>query len=51
MADENNTPVEPTEETPFERAQRKLAEAESALFAPAQKNNKHPLDGAIGQEL
>lgn len=50
MAKETNTPVEPVE-TPFERAQRKLAEAENALFAPPQKDNKHPLDGAIGQEL
>ena len=51
MAEENNTLVEPTtaEETQFERAQRKLADAESVLFAKPQ--NKNSLDGAIGQEL
>ena len=51
MAEENNTPVEstPAEETQFERAMRKLADAESALYANSQNKNK--LDGAIGQEL
>ena len=51
MSEPNNTPAEPTatEETPFERAMRKLADAESALFANAE--NKNSLDGAILREL
>lgn len=51
MVEENNTPAEPTttEETPFERAMRKLADAESVLYATAE--NKNSLDGAIGREL
>jgi hypothetical protein len=51
MVEENNTPAEPTtaEETPFERAMRKLADAESVLYATAE--NKNQLDGAILREL
>lgn len=52
MVEENSTPepVEtPVEETLFERAQRKLAETESALYAKPE--NKNSLDGAILREL
>jgi hypothetical protein len=52
MVEENNTPAEEetaAEETLFERAMRKLADAESVLYASAE--NKNSLDGAIGREL
>jgi hypothetical protein len=50
MSEENNTPVEETvEETLFQRAMRKLADAESVLYAEAE--NKNQLDGAILREL
>lgn len=54
MSEENNTPVEETvEETLDQRAQRKLADAESALFAalPNTNNGAINLDGAILQEM
>ena len=51
MVEENNTPVEETttEEPLFERAMRKLADAENVLYATAENKNK--LDGAILREL
>jgi hypothetical protein len=50
MSEENNTPVE---ETLDQRAQRKLADAESALFAAPEKTNNGAinLDGAILKEV
>lgn len=52
MVEENNTPepVEtPQEETIFERAMRKLADTESALYAKPE--NKNLFDGIILREL
>jgi hypothetical protein len=50
MSEENNTPVE---ETVDERARRKLADAESALFGalPKTNNGAIDLDGAVLKEV
>jgi hypothetical protein len=48
MSDQDNTPVE---ETVLERAKRKLADAESALFGTPPVSNKNQFDGAIGREI